>query len=72
MKMEANHMLYAGLDIHKKTCQTVICTQDGKIIKEGKINNKPEEIKDFFKEFKEITIAIEACVNWEYIFETLE
>ncbi len=70
--MEANHMLYAGLDIHKKTCQTVICTQDGKIIKEGKINNKPEVIKDFFKEFKEITIAIEACVNWEYIFETLE
>ena len=65
-------MLYAGLDIHKITCQTTVCTEDGTIIKEAKINNKPEEIKNFFKEFKEISIAIEACVNWEHIFETLE
>jgi len=63
---------YAGLDIHKKTCQAIICTDKGNIIKEGKITTEKEEIKEFFSEFKELTIAIEACNTWEHIFETLE
>ena len=67
-----NIQYYAGLDIHKKTCQTVICTKDGTVIKEAEIPNNQEKIKDFFSKYKEITIAIEACVNWEHIFDILE
>jgi transposase len=63
---------YAGLDIHKKTCQTIICTEKGDIVKKGKITTEPEKIKEFFQEFKELTIAIEACNTWEHIFEILE
>lgn len=63
---------YAGLDIHKKICQTVICTEDGTVIKEAKIPNKHDDIRDFFNKYEKITIAIEACVNWEHIFDILE
>ena len=63
---------YAGLDIHKKNCQAIICTEKGNIIKKGKIPTDPEKIQEFFQEFKELTIAIEACNHWEHIFEILE
>lgn len=63
---------YAGLDIHKKTCQTIICTEEGNIVKKGRITTDPEKIQEFFQEFKELTIAIEACNTWEHIYETLE
>ena len=29
-------MLYAGMDVHKKFCQVIICTKEGEVIKEGK------------------------------------
>ena len=63
---------YAGLDIHKKNCQAIICTEKGNIVKKGRIPTNPEKIQEFFQEFKELTIAIEACNTWEHIFETLE
>ena len=53
---------YAGLDIHKKTCQAIICTEKGDIVKQGKIPTKNEEIQEFFSDFRNITIAIEAFV----------
>ena len=56
----------------KKTCQAIICTEKRNIIKEGKITTEKEEIKEFFSEFEELTIAIETCNTWEHIFETLE
>jgi transposase len=65
-------MLYAGLDIHKITCQASVCTPDGTELKKGKIANTPDKIQKFFKEFDELTIAIEACANWEPVFEALE
>jgi len=61
--MEVNKKMqyYAGLDIHKKTCQAIICTEKGNIVKKGRIPTDPEKIQEFFQEFKELTIAIEAC-----------
>lgn len=63
---------YAGLDIHKKNCQAIVCTEKGDIVKEGKIITEMEKIQEFFSDFEELTIAIEACNTWEHIFETLE
>lgn len=65
-------MIYAGLDIHKITCQASVCTPDGTELKKGKIANTPDTIQEFFKEFDELTIAIEACANWEPVYEALE
>jgi len=63
---------YAGLDIHKKNCQAIVCTEKGNIVKKGRILTDPEKIQEFFQEFEELTIAIEACNHWEHIFEILE
>lgn len=63
---------YAGLDIHKKTCQAIICTEKGEVVKQGKIPTEKEKIQEFFSEHGKIKIAIEACNHWEHIFDTLE
>ena len=63
---------YAGLDIHKKTCQAIICTEKGDVVKQGRIPTEKEKIQEFFSGHDKITIAIEACNHWEHIFDTLE
>lgn len=63
---------YAGLDIHKKTCQAIVCTEKGTTVKQGRIPSEKDKIQEFFSEFDTLTIAIEACNTWEHIFETLE
>ena len=63
---------YAGLDIHKKTCQAIICTDKGDSVKQGKIPTEKDKIQEFFSGFKNITIAIEACNTWEHIYNLLE
>ena len=63
---------YAGLDIHKKTCQTIVCTEKGEVVKQGRIPTEKEKIQEFFSEFENITIAIEACNTWEHIYDYLE
>ena len=63
---------YAGLDIHKKTCQAIICTEKGDAVKQGRIPTEKGEIQEFFSDFKNITIAIEACNTWERIYDSLE
>lgn len=63
---------YAGLDIHKKACQAIICTEQGDTIKQGRIPTEKEKIQAFFSGFEQVTIAIEACNHWEHIFEILE
>ena len=67
-----NIQYYAGLDIHKKTCQAIKCTEKGEAVKQGKIPNMKEKIQKFFSDFKNITIAIEASNTWEHIYNILE
>ena len=33
-------MLYAGLDLHKRYCQTIVMTEEGEIIEEGRIKKE--------------------------------
>lgn len=65
-------MLYAGLDAHKNFCHAIVCAEDGEVVKEGKIRTYKEELCEFFSNFKEVRIAVEASINYEYIFDSLE
>ncbi|MFQ6106977.1 MAG: hypothetical protein ACE5QF_05250 [Thermoplasmata archaeon] len=65
-------MLYAGLDAHKNFCHAIVCAEDGEVVKEGKIRTCKEELRDFFSDFQEVRIAVEASINYEYIFDSLE
>ena len=64
-------MLYAGMDVHKKFCQVIVCTKEGEVIKEGKIRTNEEEIKKFFYGLKDLKVAIEASTNYSYIVDAL-
>ena len=58
-------MVYAGLDLHKSFCQTKICTKEGELIKEGRINTETKDIEEFFSGLEDLTIAFEASGNYE-------
>ena len=64
-------MLYAGMDVHKKFCQIIVCTKEGEIVKKGRIRTNEKEIKKFFAELKNVKVAIEASINYSYIVDAL-
>jgi len=65
-------MEYAGLDLHKSFCQIKICTKEGELIKEGRINTETKDIEEFFSGLEDLTIAFEASGNYEYFYDLLE
>ncbi|MCW3130607.1 MAG: transposase [Methanophagales archaeon] len=65
-------MAYAGVDLHKNFCQTIICTREGELIKEGRIRTEKEDIEEFFSDLEDLEIAFEASSNYEYFYDLLE
>ncbi|MDI6885461.1 MAG: IS110 family transposase [archaeon] len=65
-------MAYAGVDLHKSFCQTIVCTKEGELIKEGRIKTEKEEIEEFFSDLEDLEIAFEASTNYEYFYDLLE
>ena len=65
-------MAYAGVDLHKNFCQTIICTREGELIKEGRIRTEKEDIEEFFSDLEDLEIAFEASGNYEYFYDLLE
>jgi transposase len=64
-------MLYAGMDVHKKFCQIIVCTKEGEVIKKGKVKTNEKEIREFFYGLKNVKVAIEASTNYSYIVDAL-
>ncbi|UCE36708.1 MAG: IS110 family transposase [Thermoplasmata archaeon] len=64
-------MLYAGLDVHKNFCQAIVMTKGGKVVKEDKIGTEQEDIEEFFYGLKNVRIAFEASMYYEYVYEIL-
>jgi hypothetical protein len=53
------------VDPHKSFCQAIVCTHDGKVLKEGRIPTEKEDIKEFFAGLDRLEIALEASTNYE-------
>jgi len=64
-------MLYAGMDVHKRFCQIIVCTKKGEVIRKGKVKTNEKEIKKFFYGLKNVKVAIEASANYSYIVDAL-
>jgi len=64
-------MLYAGMDVHKKFCQIIVCTKEGEVVKKGRIKTDEKEIREFFYGLKNVKVAIEASANYSYIVDAL-
>jgi len=66
-------MYYVGLDIHKKYCISAVMDKEGKMIYRGRIESKPEALRQYFKGLEEpCHVAMEACYNWGYFLDVLE
>ena len=65
-------MVYAGVDLHKSFCQTIVCTKEGELIKEGRIKTEERDIEKFFSGLENLEIAFEASSNYEYFYDLLE
>jgi len=63
---------YAGVDLHKSFCQTIVCTKRWEIDKEGRIKTEKEDIEEFFSDLENLEIALEATTNYEYFYDLLE
>jgi len=64
-------MLYAGMDVHKRFCQIIVCTKEGEVVKKGRIKTDEKEIREFFYGLKNVKVAIEASANYSYIVDAL-
>ena len=40
-------MLYAGMDVHKKFCQIIVCTKEGEVVRKGKMKTNEKEMREF-------------------------
>ncbi len=68
---KGDKMLYAGMDVHKKFCEVIICTKEGEVVRKGRIRTNEKEIRKFFYGLRDVKIAIEASTNWNYIVNVL-
>lgn len=62
-----------GIDYHKRYSQMTVMEKDGRIVKEGKVANRPEAVKEFLGPYEgEAQAAVEATRNWTVIFDMVE
>lgn len=67
-------MRYIGVDHHKKFSYLTVMDEEGRIIKEGKIENKREVIKGFLEGCRDgkALAVVEAGRNWTVMYDWLE
>lgn len=63
---------YVGLDVHKKNCVAVRMTADGDIIERAQIKTDVGSLQQYFKDRPVSKVVIEACYNWQYVWDALE
>lgn len=68
-------MRYIGVDHHKKFSYLTVMDEEGRIVKEGRVENKKEVIKGFLDDCRrdgKATAVVEAGRNWTVMYDWLE
>ena len=66
-------MYHVGVDLHKETSWFYVIDKDGKKFDSQNISNKPEILKQYFKQIpRPFTLAVEATYNWYYFVDMAE
>lgn len=67
-------MEYAiGIDYHQSYSKMTVMKEDGKIVKEAKVVNKPAAVKEFLGSYKgKAQAVVEATRNWTLIYDMVE
>jgi integrase len=66
--------LYCGLDLHKRFSYIVVKDTLGRQLLKGRVDNKEDDISNFFTSLKghDIKVAVEATSNYYWMYETLD
>jgi transposase len=65
-------MLYVGLDYSKRFSLATVVDGKGRIIKEGRLQNRRVEYEEFFRDLKKVKAVMEAGRNYHVGAELLE
>ena len=65
-------MNIVGLDIAKRKAQACVTTEDGTIVDERSIVQRPEELSAFFSKYPSSRILLEASTSAEWVARHLE
>lgn len=66
-------MIYVGIDYHKRYSQVEAMDKDGKVVARGRLANKGEVLRRWFSSLPgSCEVVIEACRNWQLMYEILE
>lgn len=63
---------YIGVDLHKKTCFITVMDKAGAIKKRAEITTDTEDVRQFFKPYRQAQVAVESTMNWIPFYENLE
>lgn len=66
-------MIYVGIDYHKRYSQVEAVDKGGRTIARARLANREEVLKRWFSSLPEsCEVVIEACWNWQLMYELLE
>jgi transposase len=67
-----NEITFAGIDYHKRSITVALGDREGNVITVKKLLNDTKTIREFFKNYSNLTCAIETCRGFEWLLELLE
>jgi len=66
-------MLYLGVDYHKSFSYCTLMDEQGKVVKQGRMENSADGVKDFVRDADgEVIGVMEATRNWTLMYDWLE
>lgn len=68
-------MLYVGVDLHQHYFYATVMNEDGKVLREDKVETLALEMKNFFEPLVErdiVEIAVEPISSWYWFYEMVE
>jgi len=64
-------MIYVGVDLHLRFCYMTVLDAKGKVLRQGRLQNRDSQLQQFFADVKNslsenegIAVAVEACGFW--------
>jgi transposase len=64
--------MFVGLDLHKKYSEFAVMDNDGKLLKQGRIENTLDEMEKFSKSIPEqSSLVIESSSTWYWAYNLL-
>ena len=72
-------MIYVGVDLHLRFCYMTVLDANGKVLRQGRVQNTDSQLQQFFADIKNslsekegLAVAVEACGFWCAFVDCIE